>query len=186
MQLPCMDGLVARFPDIWEGIETCLHESGLFSEKRIALIKNGVASYLRGDYITAVHVLVFQVEGVLRDLVGALGLPTFTYRNRTMRERDLSDVIETLSQVKGVDEDFFALLCYFLADVLGANLCNEVGHAIAELEVFNKQYTEVLLMIFLRIALMRIEKTQPPADGGTGVQDTGSARHQVDSTPTEV
>ena len=149
------------------GIETCLHESSLFSEKRIIIIKNGFEAYLRGDYIAAVHVLVFQVEGVLRDLLGALCLPTFTYRNRAMRERDLSDVIETLSQVKGTDEDFFALLRYFLADVLGANLRNEVGHAIAELEVFNKQYTEVLLMIFLRISLMRIEKGQSPNDGAS-------------------
>ena len=154
------DGLAERFPNQRLGIEEQLAQSGLFDDMRLALVRSGVNSYLTGNYIGAVHVLVFQVEGVLRDLLGSLGLSTFDYRNGQGQEATFGRVIDAVEQldgrVEGIGEDFIALLRYFLQiDGFGPNLRNAVAHGFVKSEALTKRNTEILLLILLRISTLR-------------------------------
>ncbi len=72
------------------GVEELLRDSGFIGETHIHLIVHGVRAYLADEHISALHVLVFQVEGVLRDLLTATGRATFSqetqgeYRHYTL------------------------------------------------------------------------------------------------------
>lgn len=110
------------------------------------------------EYVAAIHILVFQIEGVLRDLLGKLGLPTFSYRNNEMRERMLSDILESLSQIEGIDKDFLKFIEIFLSDIRGDNYRNEIAHGLLSLEDFTKENAQLLLLILIQLASYSIDK----------------------------
>jgi hypothetical protein len=142
-----------------------MRESGFFKDTRIALVKNGVGAYLRKDYIAAVHVLVPQVEGAFRDLLDAMGTPTFAVvRGGDMRQRMLDDILDALSQVPGTDQNFFAMVRHMLADILGLNLRNEVAHGLAGVDMFTKANSELLILMLLHITHLRIDQHQVTPD----------------------
>ena len=110
------------------------------------------------EYVAAIHILVFQIEGVLRDLLGKLGLSTFSYRNNEMRERMLSDILATLSQIEGIDKDFLKFIEIFLSDIRGDNYRNEIAHGLLSLEDFTKENVQLLLLILIQLASYSIVK----------------------------
>jgi hypothetical protein len=55
-------------------IEEMLIDSPLFREDRREFFERGLAAYESGDYLKAIHVLVPQVEYMLRELLGIMGI----------------------------------------------------------------------------------------------------------------
>jgi len=72
--------------------------------------KHGLWAFEKEEYVAAIHILVFQIEGILRDLLGKLGLPTFSYRRNKMREGVLSGILVSLSQIEEMDKDFLKFI----------------------------------------------------------------------------
>jgi hypothetical protein len=58
-----------------ERLMTWLAESPLFPPSRLALVREGLAGWLAEDWIKAAHVVLPQIEAVLRNLLGMLGAP---------------------------------------------------------------------------------------------------------------
>ncbi|MGY6212293.1 DUF4209 domain-containing protein [Cytobacillus firmus] len=138
-----------------------IKRTGIISESRFDIIKVGIDRYFAEDYISSSHILLFQIEGILRDVVGKLGLPTFSYRNKEMRERMLSDLLDTLASFKGFDQDFLKMISIFLNDITADNLRNDFAHGIANINVMNKENTELLLFVILKISSYEIKKEEP-------------------------
>jgi hypothetical protein len=135
-----------------------LAETGTISEHRVKIIRVGIDRYYEQDYVSAIHLLVFQIEGILRDMIGKLGLPTFSYRNNEMRERMLSDIIGTLSQIKEFNQDFLQFTTIILNDLRGDNLRNDIAHGLASIEVMNKSNVELLIYILLKLSSYKVER----------------------------
>ncbi|WP_063563851.1 DUF4209 domain-containing protein [Paenibacillus sp. O199] len=137
-------------------IEERFTESNFITEDRKFILMHGIQRFLDKDYISSTHILLFQVEGILRDILGKCGLPTFTYRNNEMRERMLPDIVETLGELRGFDPDFIRFINVFLNDIRGDNLRNDVAHGIVTHDVFNKSNSVLLIYLFLRLSNYRI------------------------------
>ena len=148
-----------------DGAEELLRDSGYIEETHIRLIVHGVRAYLAGDYVSALHVLVFQVEGVLRDLLAATGRATFSQEAQgEYRHYTLATILKVMGQMNGFDTDLSALIRCFLADMMGDNLRNAVGHSLADLGRFTRENTEIVLMILVRLSLLRVQ-TRTPHEG---------------------
>ena len=139
-----------------------LSSSGIIDPGRVERVKRGVAAFQTNDHVAAIHILVFQVEGALRDLLGKLGLPTFSYRANEMRERMLSDIVTTLCQVEGMDTDLLKFVEIFLADPRGDNYRNDVAHGLLPIGAFTRGNAELLLLILIRLASYRLMKKEEP------------------------
>ena len=140
------------------GVEELLRASGFIGETHVHLIVHGVRAYLADDHVSALHVLVFQVEGVLRDLLTATGRATFSQEAQgEYRHYTLATLLNILGQVNGFDTDLSALIRYFLADMIGDNLRNAVGHSLAAPDRFTRENTEIVLMILVRLSLLRVQ-----------------------------
>ena len=161
------------------GVEELLRDSGFIGETHIHLIAHGVRAYLADDHISALHVLVFQVEGVLRDLLTATGRATFSQEKQVeYRHCTLATLLNVLGQVNGFDTDLSALIRYFLADMIGDNLRNAVGHSLAAPDRFTRENTEIVLMILVRLSLLRVRSQSAPE----GEDMTDEARTRASST----
>jgi len=134
-------------------------ESEMINTGRIEIIKSGLTAYDREDYTSAFHVLIFQVEGVLRDFLAKLGLPTFSFRSAKseMRERQLEDLLRTLSQVVGFDRDLAKFLEIFLCRIEADNFRNEAAHGLLTQEAFTRENCQLLLLCLIRLASYTVQ-----------------------------
>lgn len=128
-----------------------LSSTEIIDKKRIGIIKHGLRAFENKEYVAAIHILVFQIEGVLRDLLGKLGIPTFVHRSRAMRERLLKDVINTLSQVPGIDKDLLKFIDVFLCDIQGDNYRNDIAHGLVSEAEFTRENTLLLILILVKL-----------------------------------
>ena len=126
--------------------------SDFIKENRILFIEKGLSYYENEDYFGAVHAMMFQVEGVLRDMIVELGGVDFSYRAERMKLRPLNDLLSDLKKNPYPEEqDFFKFVEFYLTEY-GFNYRNKIAHADIELENYNRAIAEYLILIFLRIS----------------------------------
>ena len=63
------------YPDYISQIFELISSCGYLGKHRLVTIKEGLEAYQEGKYSSALHLILFQVEGILRDMLGKLGLP---------------------------------------------------------------------------------------------------------------
>lgn len=140
-------------PDYLDDLGQFLASSEMIGAERVAILRHGLRAVGREEYAAAIHILTLQVEGILRDALGKAGLPTWAYQRGSdeMRARTLTDILDTLEKVNGFDKDFLKFIDILLNDVMGDNLRNEIAHALAPVEAFNRQNTELVLLILIKL-----------------------------------
>jgi len=150
--------LEKEHPKYIESLAQFLSSSEIIDDERIEIIKHGLRAFEDKEYVASIHILIFQIEGLLRDLLGKLDLPTFSYRSNEMRERMLSDILETLSQIEGIDKDFLKFIEIYLCDIRGDNYRNDIAHGLLSLGAFTKENAQLLLLILIKLASYSIVK----------------------------
>lgn len=148
--------LSTQFGDYRDGLLSFLAESDVISPNRVDILGVAVERFYHQDYISATHIMVFQIEGILRDMLGKLGFPTFSYKNGEMRERTLTDILEAFKGINGFDADLWWLISICLNDLRGLNLRNEIAHGLFPPAHFTRQTAELLLFILVKILAYRI------------------------------
>jgi len=126
---------------------------------RIPLIYSGLSSFKDKNYVASTYILLFQIEGILRDLLEAMKISTFSLNsNNEMRVRLLSKVIELLYSIEGLDKNLIELIDIFLNDIRGDNLRNDVAHSLSGIEEFSKENNLLLILIILKLCSYKIVK----------------------------
>jgi hypothetical protein len=152
------DLLEKDHPKYIEELIQHLSSSEIINKERLEIIQDGLRAFENKEYVATIHILIFQIEGILRDLLGKLGLPTFSYRNNEMRERLLNDILATLSQVEGINRDFLKFIEIFLCDIRGDNYRNDIAHGLLTIEAFTRENALLLLLILIKLASYRVVK----------------------------
>lgn len=136
-----------------------LSQSELFDDSRLPLIKHAINAYLSEDHITAIHVLVPQIEAALRRVLPILGKPTNKHRRSdagVMVEKTLNDILENDPAVtEFFGEDFVFYLRMFLCDPRGWNIRNRMCHGLSEADCFNRGISDRLLHILWSLGSVR-------------------------------
>lgn len=167
--------LVQRYDLTAENLVELLYRSELFDAERKALFVMGVKSVLADDHVACVHILIPQIEHLLRRLLDTIGGITtnFDHESRTYREKDLGTVLrdpamdQFWKEVAGND-----IALYFrvvLTDQRGFNVRNRVCHGLCKPEWFASYLTDRLLHILMLLSYVRLTRTSG-----------------VDSTPNEL
>jgi len=131
-------------------------KSPIFEESKKDLILLGVQSYLKEDYISAIHVLVPQVEAGIRMLVELMGGSTLR-KNRQggLQLRTFDDLLRDVSVVNcfGTDSSFYFRI--LLTDQRGWNMRNDVCHGISPAAAFNYSTADRIMHVILCLAQVR-------------------------------
>lgn len=142
--------------DIEKDISDYLSESGIISAERLSIIDGGLRAFIKGDYLSSVHILVFQIEGIMRDMLAQTGIATFFGKKDAMQNIMFTKIIDMICSVKGFDTDFAKMVSIYLNDKMGDNLRNDIAHGLAQENVFCRENAQLLLMIIVKLANYRI------------------------------
>ncbi|MCK4342030.1 MAG: DUF4209 domain-containing protein [Phycisphaerae bacterium] len=140
-----------------------IRPGALFDPIREPLLRQGFEAYLQDDHVKAVHVLVPQIEAMLRKLLGNLGQPTSKRMRSTkgvMQEKTLTDILEQEPAVAAFFkenglEDWHTYLRMFLTDPRGWNLRNRLAHGLMAPHEFSRQVSDWVLHAILMLGLLR-------------------------------
>jgi hypothetical protein len=139
-----------------------LSRSPFFPSGRLQFIREGLAAWLAGDAVKAIHVLVPQVEPALRDVLAVLGgsvtKPDFHGGTHMI---SLGEVLshERFAQVPDAIRFYFQVL---YQDSRGLNVRNELAHGIAAFELFGRGLANIVVHSIILIGTFRVQQATPP------------------------
>jgi len=98
-------------------------------DNRKHIFKTGFALGLNGDYYSALHLLVPQVENLFRELVKSCGgLVTNFNENRTEEWKLMTSIFNSEELIDCYDENLLFMFKGLLIEDTGANLRNKIAH----------------------------------------------------------
>lgn len=166
--------LISRYALTPEQLVDRLCQSELFDANRKPLLVAGVKHYIAGDHASCAHVLVPQIEHLLRRLLGSLGGITVSLdsETRTYREKDLGTILrDPLMESfwkQSAKRDIALYLRVVLTDQRALNVRNRLCHGLCNADWFTPQITDRLLHILMMLSLVRMERREnPPPSGET-------------------
>ena len=167
-----------RYAPPTESILDFLCESPLFAENRSGLLQDGLLAYEKEDFVKAIHVLVPQIEQILRSFLGHLGRPTLkTVRNHPglMDAKSMNDILGDEHMRKVLTENLWRYLEVVYIDKRGLNLRNDLAHGLLSPNVFNRSLADRVFHTVLALSLMRASQQK---QGGDAAEKPGSTVEQ--------
>lgn len=143
--------LKKQYPKYSTNLIQRITSSSLIADNRKALITHGIERYKAEDYISSMHILVFQIEGILRDTLYKFDGATFNYRNKEMRELTLGTIIRKLVEKKIFSLNFLKYIEVNLCEIRTKNIRNDIAHGNQNLNLFSRFNNQILLFILLKI-----------------------------------
>lgn len=106
-------------------------QNELIQQERKGIIREGLFLTLKGEYYQAVHILVSQLENILRELAEKCGEAVDTVdKDGVTKYRSLASILKSEKVNEYLDENLVFLLRGLLVDPFGPNIRNEIAHGI--------------------------------------------------------
>ena len=129
-----------------------------FESDRIPIVEHGLKAYFNGDLVTAIHLLIPQIENAVRNIVEMSNRSTIKlqgvgngYELKTFDELLRDDAIVQ------VDEGNLSLyLRVLFTNQRGWNLRNSICHGIAPLSTFNQAAADRVLHALICVSSIRL------------------------------
>ena len=108
-----------------------IDQNALIPEERKAIIKTGLQLGLNGELYASLHILLPQMENLLRELVKMCGdAPTYLKEDGTEDVKPLSQLFDSQKLKEAYDEDLLFTWKTLLDERGGPNLRNEIAHGV--------------------------------------------------------
>jgi hypothetical protein len=160
---PVFDLLEEQDPNWPDAVQDFFADVPWLATGRLPLMNVAIERLRAQDYVSALHILVFWVEGCLRDLLAAGGVPIIGPRGVKL----LGHHIEAARRMSGIDPDLIYFIDTMLCRELGTNLRNHIGHALLEPDDFNRKYALLVLLAAVRLGSYRVtpkEQDEPESE----------------------
>lgn len=132
------------------------YESPIFDERRKEFFIRGIESYLNRDFLVALHILIPQIEALIRNLAEKIGIPILKHsRYGGYFYRTLDELLREEGIIKVLGEDMCLYLRVLLTDSRGWNLRNNLCHGISKIENFNQITADRVFHVLLCLSLVR-------------------------------
>jgi hypothetical protein len=143
-----------------ETILDFLKKSPVFDEKRLIFIEKGLEAFFVKDYITAIHLLIPQIENAIRTIIektGGLVLKP-ARNNGGFHLKTFDELLRDEELKKSLGEDFANYFRILFTEQRGWNLRNDVCHGIANPGHFNYASADRVLHALLCLGFIRFEE----------------------------
>lgn len=129
-----------------------------YNADREIILKEGFQSFLDGKYISALHILVPQFEGCLRDMLQSIGIATISIKsNETQQEKSLGELVLRSDIRKVLGEDFAQYIYITMASQNGWNLRNNIAHGLVSVGDCDEIHTLAVFHMFMRLLNFKIK-----------------------------
>ena len=151
-----LESLVKKYPKFKNLYLDYIFRSPIFEEDRKSIIGWGVKECLNGNHMTAVHLLIPQIENAVRVLLekagGSVLKPT---RSGGFNLKVLDDLLRDPLLVQVFGEDIMFYFRALLVDPRGWNLRNRICHGLCEANEFGPSMSDRIVHVLLCLALVR-------------------------------
>lgn len=135
-----------------------LKKSPVFDEKRYVFIEKGLDAFFANDYITAIHLLIPQIENAVRTIIEKTGgLTLKPSRNGGFHLKTFDELLRDEELNKALGEDFTNYFRILFTEQRGWNLRNDVCHGIANPGHFNYASADRVLHALLCLGFIKFE-----------------------------
>ena len=153
--------LIEKFNLDVKSIVDYFYESPIFDVRRKEFFLRGIESYLNNDFLTSLHILISQIEAVIRNLAEKIGLPILKYtRFGCFNYRTLDDLLTDKEIIDVLTDDVCLYLRVLFTDPRGWNLRNNIYHGISPIETFNQISADRVFHALLCLSLVREKRAK--------------------------
>ena len=139
-----------------QDITDFVFNSPIFEESKKDIIQKGIEAFLSKDYISAIHILIPQIEAALRTLVGLMGGATLIKnRHGGLNRKTVGDLLRDERIKNCFGDDVYFYFRILLTDQRGWNIRNYVCHGINPSIAFNYSTADRVLHVILCLAQVR-------------------------------
>ncbi len=151
-----LESLVKKYPAFKNLYVDYLFRSPIFEEDRKSIIGLGVKEYLNGNHMTAVHLLIPQIEKAIRVLLEKAGGSVLKpARGGGFNFKILDDLLHDPLMVQVFGEDIVFYFRALLIDARGWNLRNRVCHGFCSADEFGPSMSDRIIHVLLCLAQVR-------------------------------
>jgi hypothetical protein len=150
-----------------------LRSRPIFEPATLDVVAVGVERYFAGDYVSALHVLVPQLEDTFRNILAKLGIARTSAQQGLTREKPLEVVLATPELRAGLGEDRATFFDLLLIRPASENLRNRTAHGLLKLEHCSRDTTQWVLFCYLQLANLAIATATAPQAGTSSVDGAG-------------
>jgi hypothetical protein len=132
----------------------------LIHKDRKTFFLEGINAHFEKDYLKAIHVLVPQVENMLRELLRVMHIP----RSKRVRNKPgitelktMGDILRDARLADSLEDDLLFFLNHLYIEKYGLNLRNDLSHGIASLEVFNEMTSGMVIQSIILLSVISPE-----------------------------
>ena len=143
-----------------DSLVTHFHRWGFCKSRNLSLLRKGFEHYFQDDHVSALHLLVFQFEDILRNLLREANRPV-TKPPDSGRMGGATMLGSLLLDEEFRQEAGASLMRYYeliLADPNGLNLRNNLAHGLMEVEEMSRSIVELIIHVLLSLTRFRIER----------------------------
>ncbi len=173
-----LDRMLQRFRPTPDSFTDYLMASPAFDLTKRPIIREGIAAYLRGDWLVALHLLIPVVEDAIRSVVlkttGNVYAPN---RLGGIDYRPMDALLRDPGAIGSLGEDAVSYLRVLFVDRRGWNLRNRLCHGLMTPEEFNDVAADRVLHALLVLGQLRSEPDVIGEDGeAAGERDLDQSR----------
>jgi len=156
-----LDALINKFNLSAAEIVNYLYKSPIFDEERKEFFARGIEAFLNEDFLVSLHLLIPQLEALVRNLAEKIGIPILKpSRSGGFYYRTLDELLREDGIIEVLGEDICLYLRVLLTDSRGWNLRNDVAHGISKPERFNQITADRTFHALLCLALVKEKKAK--------------------------
>lgn len=135
-----------------------LASSEIYEKNALDMIGTGFERYFSGDYPSAIHILIPQLERTLRNVLEKLDVATTILHGSVVEEKTLGRILREPRLADLLGENFTFYLRTFLIDRRGDNLRNDIAHGLIARERCTRNVASNLLIIFLLLTRSKLKR----------------------------
>lgn len=150
-----------NFPNYMDIILSRIEQSDIIEKERLRYIDSGLIKFAENDFLSSIHILIFQIEGILRDLLIKLGEPPQKIMPNSDEFYSLGQIIDRIRQKINTNNQFleiFKFIEVFLVDKRAGNIRNLIAHGYFPYGANNIGIAILLIFILLRLSVLSITK----------------------------
>ena len=140
-----------------------LMTSPFIEDDDVPFLRVAVDRYLRGDLVSALHVLVPRVEQLCRRILRAAGTEITALRDGELRERPLGELLRAGETDGTLPAPLARLLQAVLSEDWGLNLRNRVAHGFLTPRECSQAAVDRVLHIALLLGRIQLDQPSPDA-----------------------
>jgi len=136
-----------------------LRDWGLIDENNLKIIECGLENHFSGDYVSSMHILVPQLEAVIRSFLKKAGVQAISFVRGTTntQESTLSELLNRDEVKEVLKEDLHWYITLILIEKLGLNFRNDVAHGLIKFDKLTLSNSNLLLHIFILLTRFKID-----------------------------